>query len=372
MDHSPIDTPERGDAVNRYGPSAARQPADRPLRPETTTVDVHSHVLVPQADEIVAPHQDLTRIAMVRHSNDETRAINRRQEEDRRAAMTDLDDRLRVLDRMRIDVQLVAPPPPQCYYHIPAEPAVRATRVVNDGIAAFVARRPDRFAGLGTVALHEPSEAASELRRCMGELGLKGVEVLTNVNGEELAASRFEPFWKAAEELGALVMIHPNGFTGGERFSDYYFSNVIGNPLETATALHHLIFSGTLERMPDLKILAVHGGGFLPAYSGRIDHAWGARKDCHAGLPKPPSHYLRKVYFDSVVFTPHQLEYLVKVYGTDHVLMGTDYPYDMAEYDPVGHVMGCDGLSAQDKAKIAGETALSLLGLEAKRLAAAG
>jgi aminocarboxymuconate-semialdehyde decarboxylase len=154
------------------------------------------------------------------------------------------------------------------------------------------------------VALQDPAEAVTELERCMGPLGMKGVEILTNVNGEELAAPRFAPFWKKAEELGALVMIHPNGFTHGDRFHDYYFSNVIGNPMETTIALHHLIFSGTLERMPDLKILAVHGGGYLPAYSGRIDHAWGARRDCNAGLPKPPTHYLRKIYFDNVVFTP--------------------------------------------------------------------
>jgi aminocarboxymuconate-semialdehyde decarboxylase len=234
--------------------------------------------------------------------------------------------------------------------------------MVNEGIAGFVAKRPDRFAGLGTVAMQDPAEAVKELDYCMTKLGFKGVEVLTNVHGAELAAPQFAPFWKRAEELGALVMIHPNGFTHGDRFHDYYFSNVIGNPLETTIALHHLIFSGTLERMPDLKILAVHGGGYLPSYSGRIDHAWGARKDSHADLPKPPTHYLRKVYFDNVVFTPHQLEYLVKVYGADKIVMGTDYPYDMCDYDPVEHVISA-GLSAEDTAKVAGGTAARLLGL---------
>jgi aminocarboxymuconate-semialdehyde decarboxylase len=116
--------------------------------------------------------------------------------------------------------------------------------------------------------------------------------------------------------------------------------------------------------MPNLKILAVHGGGLLPAYSGRIDHAWGAREDTNASLPKPPTEYLKKIYFDSVVFTPHQLEYLVRLYGADHIVMGTDYPYDMAEYDPVGHVMATDGLSEDEKAKITGGTAKALLGLD--------
>ncbi len=124
-----------------------------------------------------------------------------------------------------------------------------------------------------------------------------------------------------------------------ERLTRFYFNNVIGNPLETTIALHYLIFDGVLERHPNLKILAVHGGGFLGAYHGRIDHAWGARSDSHGDLPKPPTEYLKKVYFDSVVFTPAQLEALVKTFGADHVLMGTDYPFDMADYNPVEHVV---------------------------------
>jgi aminocarboxymuconate-semialdehyde decarboxylase len=173
----------------------------------------------------------------------------------------------------------------------------------------------------------------------------------------------FAPFWAKAEALGALVVIHPNGFTGGERFSRLYFSNVIGNPLDTTVALHYLIFDGVLERHPNLKILAVHGGGYLAGYSGRIDHAWGARSDVANKLPKPPTEYLKKVYFDTVVFTEHQLEYLVKVFGADRILMGTDYPFDMADYDPVGHVTGTESLDAKTVAAITGGNAKKLLGL---------
>ena len=187
--------------------------------------------------------------------------------------------------------------------------------------------------------------------------------LLTNMDGEEISADRFRPFWKKAEELGAVVMIHPNGFTGGERFSEYYFSNVIGNPLETTTALHYIIFNGLLRDMPNLKIFAVHGGGYLPAYSGRIDHAWGARQDSYANLPEPPTNYLKKVWIDSVVFTDHQLEYLVKVYGADKVIMGSDYPFDMADYDPVEHIVS-SALSDEDKAKVGGLTAMKLFGLK--------
>jgi aminocarboxymuconate-semialdehyde decarboxylase len=163
--------------------------------------------------------------------------------------------------------------------------------------------------------------------------------------------------------VGALVVIHPNGFTQAERLTRFYFNNVIGNPLETTIALHHLIFDGVLERYPDLKILAVHGGGYLPAYCGRIDHAWGARSDSHGDLPASPSSYLKKIYFDSVVFTPHQLAHLVRVFGADHIVMGTDYPFDMAEYDPIGHLASVEELDASTLAAIAGGNARRLLGM---------
>ena len=131
---------------------------------------------------------------------------------------------------------------------------------------------------------------------------------------------------RRAEQLGAFIMLHPNGFTQGERLTHFYFNNVLGNPLETTLALHNLIFTGTLARFPDLKLMAVHGGGYLPAYSGRIDHAWGARQDSHGDLPLPPTTYLRQVYLDTVVFSYHQLAYLLDVFGPDRILMGTDYP----------------------------------------------
>lgn len=363
MTKADIDTKTLGDAINRYGPTAGRPVPDEPGRLDTKTVDIHAHVTVPAGFEYMGPHMDVSKIAMVKHSNEETRAINMQQDKDRTGAMTDIEDRMRVLDAQGVDMQVVAPPPFQCFYQSPVEHCIKGSEIVNDGLAEWVGQRPDRFAALGTLPMTDPDAAVTELERCMGPLGMKGVEILTNIDGEELASPRFEKVWKKAEELGALVMVHPNGFTQGDRFHDYYFANVMGNPLETSLAVAHLIFSGTMERCPDLKVLAVHGGGFLPAYSARIDHAWGARKDSQAGLPHPPTHYLRKMYFDTVVFSNHQLEYLVKTYGADHIVMGTDYPYDMADYDPVGHVAGCDGLSDEEKAKVGGLTAVNLLGL---------
>jgi aminocarboxymuconate-semialdehyde decarboxylase len=332
------------------------------VRPKSVTIDIHAHVGVPQAAAFVQPHLDVSTIPLAWFQSPETKAVNDKQEVDLKTRITGLDARLADLDAMGLDMQLIMPPPPQCYYTVPLDIAVKAAQMVNDGLAEYVAKKPDRFVALGTVPMPDGNEAAKELERCMTRLGFKGVQILTNVAGNEISDPAYAPFWKKAEELGALVVIHPNGFTHADRLRRFYFNNVIGNPLETTIALHYLIFDGVLERHPNLKILAVHGGGYLGAYWGRIDHAWGARSDCHADLPKPPTHYLRKIYVDTVVFTPGQLQNLIATFGVDHVIMGTDYPFDMADYDPIGHVAAA-GLDAASTAAIVGGNAKRLLGL---------
>jgi aminocarboxymuconate-semialdehyde decarboxylase len=348
---------------NRYGPTAARAHGrpGREARPPSVTIDVHSHVGVPRAADFVKPHLAPGAMPLVTFADAPTRELNQKQEADI-VARASLEQRLADMDAMGLDMQAILPPPPQCYYAVPLDIAVKAAQLVNDGIAEFVAGKPERLKGFGSVPMPDGNEAAKELERCVTRLGFKGVEILTNVNGTELSDPAFAPFWKKAEELGALVVIHPNGFTHAERLSRFYFNNVIGNPLETTIALHYLIFDGVLERHPGLKILAVHGGGYLASYAGRIDHAWGARSDSRGDLPHPPTTYLKRVYFDTVVFTPHQLQELVRLYGAEHILMGTDYPFDMADYDPVGHVCGAR-LDAAAVAAICGGNTRRLLGL---------
>ncbi len=350
---------------NRYTPTAARKHGrpGREVRPQSITIDVHSHVAVPQAAAYVGPHLDWSTIPLAHFATPETKALNQTQDADRRSRMTGYDDRLADLDAMGIDVQVVMPPPPQCYYTVPLDISVTASQMVNDGLAEYVAKKPDRFVALGTVPLIDGNEAAKELERGMTKLGLKGVQILTNVAGKELSDPAYAPFWKKAEELGAVVLLHPNGFTEGQRLTRFYFNNIIGNPFETTLALHYLIFDGVLERHPKLKIISVHGGGYLAAYSGRIDHAWGARSDCNANLPHPPTTYLKRIFFDTVVFTPHQLAELVNVFGVDQVIMGTDYPYDMADYDPIEHVASVESFDATTRAAIAGGNAKRLFGL---------
>jgi aminocarboxymuconate-semialdehyde decarboxylase len=360
-----IREPLMAEPTNRYDLTAARTHGrpGREIRPRSPTIDIHSHVQVPAAAAYVRPHQapDPRTAAYA----EETRALGRRQDEDRMPNLVDLALRMRDFDAMGLDAQVISPAPAQCYYDVPAEIGIQAARMVNEGVAAIAAKMPKRIpAAMGSVPLQAGGEAAAaELEYAVRTLGLRGVEVLAHVGDLELSDPRFEPFWAKAEALGAVVFIHPSGFTEPRRFSRFYFSNVIGNPLDTTMALHHLIFDGVLERYPGLKIMAAHGGGYLPAYAGRIDHAWGARSDAHGALPKPPGFYLSKIYLDTIVFTPHQLEALVRLFGAEKVLLGTDYPYDMGEYDPIGHIASVTSFSEADRAAIAGGNAKALFGL---------
>ncbi|MSO68006.1 MAG: amidohydrolase [Pseudolabrys sp.] len=351
---------------NKYANTAARKHGKpgREQRPKSVTIDAHTHIAVPEAGQFIKPYLDVSTIPLAHFASAETKEINTKQEGDIRGCMTGYDERFAIMDKMGVDQQLVMPPPPQCYHTVALEYAVPAARMINDGVAEFVSKHKDRFIPCGTVPMQDGPEAAKELERCMKTLGFKGVEILTNVAGKELSDPTFAPFWKKAEELGALVIIHPNGFTEGQRLSRFYFNNIIGNPFETTLALHYLIFDGVLERHPKLKIFAMHGGGYLGAYSGRIDHAWGARSDCQANLPKPPTSYLKQVYVDTVVFTPLQLESLVKTFGLDHVIMGTDYPFDMLEYDPIGHINSVVNFDDSTRAALAGGNAKKMLGMK--------
>jgi aminocarboxymuconate-semialdehyde decarboxylase len=351
-------------AWNKYEPTAARTHGKpgREIRPKSVTIDIHAHVAVPAAGAYVAKHANLAGTGLDKFMSAEVAAVDAKQNEDMKERLISPAIRMKTLDDMGVDMQVILPSPGQCYYNVPADVAVKAAQMVNDGIAEYCGQSRDRLIPFAAVPLAQGEEAAKELER-VAKLGFKGVQILTNIDGKEVSDPVAAPFWKKAEELGMLVVIHPNGFTHGERFKRFYFNNVIGNPLETTIALHYLIFDRVLDRHPKLKILAVHGGGYLGAYYGRIDHVWGARSDAHADLPKHPTDYLKQVYFDTVVFSNGQLEALVKTFGADHIVMGTDYPFDMAEYDPVGHVASIASFDSATVGKIVGGNTKRILGL---------
>src|SRR5207248_7436575 len=209
----------------------------------------------------------------------------------------------------------------------------------------------------------------AELDRCVGQLGFRGVELVPNVNGIELTDPRLglEKFFARAEELGIVLFLHPLGFTQGERLRDHYFNNVIGNPMETTIAASHLIFDGVMERHPKLKVILPHAGGFLAHYWARMDHAYKARPDCRGQLKRKPSSYLEKFYFDTITFDHGMLAHLIARFGADHVLLGTDYPYDMGMEQPVPFIEGVKGLSNAELAAIDGGNAARLLKIDYNR-----
>jgi aminocarboxymuconate-semialdehyde decarboxylase len=276
--------------------------------------------------------------------------------------------RLKDMDRMGIDIQAVSPAPNHTYYWTAAGLGAELARMVNERIAELVGRWPERFVGLGTVPLQDPGLAVSELSYLVKNLGLRGVEINGNVNGMDLTDGRLglEKFFARVQELDVIIFMHPTGYTQGERLLDHYFNNVIGNPLETTVAASHLIFDGVMERYPRLKVVLPHGGGFLAHYWERMNHGWKARPDCRTVIKKKPTTYLEKFYFDTIVFDPAMLANLVNRYGAEHVVMGTDYPFDMGVDDPVGFVQRAK-LSAADKARITGGNAARLLKIDYNR-----
>ena len=328
-------------------------------------VDIHCHYLNPEAAAKVAPLNPAQHEAQVKFANALTRETNVKQHQERAPKLSNIEVRLKDMDRMGIDIQAVSPAPNQTYYWTEPGLGAELARMVNERIAEIVAKWPERFVGLGTVPLQDADLAVSELNYCVKTLGLRGVEINGNVNGMDLTDGHLglDKFFARVQELDVIIFMHPTGYTQGERLLDHYFNNVIGNPLETTVAASHLIFDGVMERYPRLKVVLPHGGGFLAHYWERMNHAYRARPDCRVSIKRKPTTYLEKFYFDTIVFDPAMLKNLVNRYGAEHVVLGTDYPFDMGVDDPVGFVERTK-LSAQERAKIIGGNAARLLKID--------
>jgi aminocarboxymuconate-semialdehyde decarboxylase len=306
------------------------------------TVDVHAHLLLPEIEQAIAGHP-----GYAEHLELDARRNGRASLEasgqmmvERLPRLTLLVVRLSDMDAAGVDIQIVSPAPSHYHYWADEEPARMISRIANEGIAAHCARAPNRLYGLGLVPLQHPDLAVTALEDAM-ERGLKGVEISSHAEARELSDPDLEPFWTRAEELQAVVFLHPFGCTLDERLDRWYLSNIVGQPVENAVALSHLIFSGVLDRHPELRILAAHGGGYLPTYLGRADHGWAVRPEAH-GCREPPSTYLRRLRFDSVVYDPGALRHLVDAVGADRVLLGSDHPFDMGVDDPVERLRAAD------------------------------
>jgi aminocarboxymuconate-semialdehyde decarboxylase len=276
-------------------------------------------------------------------------------------------DRIKAMDEQGIDIEALSINP---IFWYKAEPdlARQVVKLQNEKLAETCAAQPDRFVGLASVALQHPDLAAEQLEDAVKQLGLRGALIGGSVNGEELSDPKFHPFWAKAEQLGALIFIHPQGTAelsaSGRLKGNGVLENVIGNPLETTIALSHLIFEGTLDAYPGLKICAAHAGGFLPSYAARSDQGCVTfPQRCEKTLKKKPSEYLRQLYYDSLIFTPEGLRHLIAEVGASQIVLGTDYPFPWTN-TAVDHILNTAGLSDDERVAMLGETAEKLLSIK--------
>ena len=270
--------------------------------------------------------------------------------------------KLESMDRKGIDISVISPAPPMFYYWAGVDLAMKTARLVNDGVADMVAAKPSRLRGMATIPLQHPDAAIAEMERVALDYGFKAIEIGTSVEGVQLAEAKFRPVLRRAQELGLFVFAHPYyvGAKGG--LESYYLTNLIGNPLDTTTMLAHLMYSGALDELPDLKICLAHGGGFAPYQIGRLVHGHKVRAEAHQFSSTSPKELLRRFYFDSLVFDPQALRYLIDLVGADHVCIGTDAPFDMGDSDPQDTLASVPRLTKGEHHEVCCGTALRLLG----------
>jgi aminocarboxymuconate-semialdehyde decarboxylase len=306
------------------------------------TVDVHAHCHIPEANALMGLKEPQPSLVVS-------------------------PERIKAMDEQGIDVEALSINP-VFWYKAEPDLAAQVVKLQNEKLAEICAAQSDRFVGMASVALQHPALAAAQLENAVKQLGLRGALIGGSVNGEELSDPKFHPFWAKAEELGMLIFIHPQG-TGelgasGRLKGNGVLENVIGNPLETTIALSHLIFEGTLDSFPRLKICAAHAGGFLPSYAARSDQGcvtFPAR--CTKTLKKKPTEYLRQLYYDSIIFTPEGLRHLIAEVGASQIVLGTDFPFPWTK-TAVDHILSTPGLSDTERAAMLGGTAEKLLAIK--------
>ena len=324
------------------------------------TIDLHAHMVVPEVASLIRGEFDPRLDPFLRFGGEST-THNERLAGELMPRLTDPKQRIATMDRQGVRVQAVSIAPPQYHYWAGPDLGTAIARLQNDALAALVAAYPDRIVALGTLPMQAPDRVIVELDRISSTHGFRGVSINPSAQGVDYDALIYEPFWQRVAALDLIVVLHPNGYSDGARLTRYYMVNVVGNPLETTVALSRIILGGVLERHPGLKIVAVHGGGYLPLYADRMDHAFEHRPEVRPNISRRPSEYLLELYFDSVVFG-RGLRALIERVGAEHVVMGSDYPYDMGDVDPVRRVERL-GLPPAAHRLVVGGTAARLLGL---------
>jgi len=352
-------------ATKRAGRKAAPAKATKPGRAARRpfVIDFHTHVIVPEIDEWVKANSIPGGVGNRPRASGRSVALQQRQNRLIHPKLTDTKTRLRDMDRMGIDLQVLSVNLSHyCYWAEPAR-GLEIARRCNDRIAEMVADAPDRFAGIATVPLQDPRRAAAELERAVSRLGLRGAVVSSNTEQRELGDKSLDRFWAKAEALKVPIYVHPAGFSHPERLKNYFLWNSVGQPLEEALAMASLIYDGTMDRFPKLKVCIAHGGGFLPYYAGRVDRAFEARPETRTNITTKPSRYMRRFFYDTTVYNPDMIEFLARKVGTGRIVLGTDYPVWVAEWRPLAFVRRIKGLSEAEKEGILGRNAARMLGL---------
>jgi len=278
---------------------------------------------------------------------------------------TDLYDEQQILDaltRRGLDAAALGPSPEEFYYWAAPGLGGRLAAAYNDGMAEMVRSHPDRFVGLATLPMQDPERAARELERAVTALGLRGAEICTHINGRDLDHPSLHPVYAAAARLGVQLFLHPQNWGDMRRLRDFHLWNLVGFPTETALAASRLILGGIFEAFPGLRVILAHGGGYLPYQVGRLDRGYDARREVHDRLPRRPSEYLGNLYCDSLTHSPLSLRFLLDRMGEDHVVVGSDYPFDMGDQAPVETVRALH-LASGVEAKILSGNLAALLGV---------
>jgi aminocarboxymuconate-semialdehyde decarboxylase len=329
----------------------------------TKRVDVHSHVLPQELMEAIRQRPRDFQMRVEGAGEKEIFVRDDRHSTPVYAEFYDADAKVEGMDRKGIDISVISVTPVVFFYWLPADAGLAAARVMNDGIARMAARRPDRLRGMATLPMQDPDAAVTELERVVKEHGFRSIELGCRIKGQLLAEPQFRPVLKRAQELGVFIFTHPYVAGALPRDLDcYYLGNLAGLPFDTALMAAHLMFSGALDELPDLKIILAHGGGHLPYQIGRLAHGYAVRKEARANTRNSPLKLLRRFYFDALTHDADALRFLVEKAGADRVTIGTDAPFDMAEDNPLAMIDALTGLTAQQRDRILGLNALELLG----------
>ena len=329
----------------------------------STKIDGHRHILFSEAIK-VASKLDPVRSVNIYPADiqAESEEINRKKGVEWNRKMHDFDENIADLEAAGMDMGVLQPTQTMFFYWAESPAAAELTRMVNEYTAREVRKHAAHFLGLATIPLQDVDLAVKELTYAVKELGLKGVVTGSNVNGHGFDEQQFLPFFEAVEALDVPIFIHPNDPAGIERVKGYYLANFLSYPLESAIFATQLVFGGVLDRYPGLKICLSHAGGVLPFLLGRLEHGQAVRPEAQAHCQHPFPHYLKNFYVDTITFRPDTLRFVLEVMPAGHVFMGTDYPYDMADTDPVGSVAAAVTDETQ-RARICGENISAVLGL---------